>query len=566
MNEVQLQQEFKQFMEFKQRQSSLPQTAREVIGDGAKPSKEEMQQSLVVQKISKEYDIIRARATDSYYIRQMNKEGYTYDKMLERDVTSLVRDAYLALELIPTDKKIKSTVETLKTMVTQEIDAIDTNVIEVCPNLYWDGHIAQLTDMPSGPCFRRLFDNSRYASPSVIKVTLDDTQSGLIKAVHKATYQWLELLEGELPDPKDVDNEDKGLPFLTDFDFIHTWSCGDQGLYMDMLKAIASCFMLHKPKGVFVLTGLRRNGKSTFVDMLHTMFGRANTSAVRLGELSGMHQTSTLAETMMNAPDEEVEVSSLDDVAKGNFKSMAAHEPLLLNVMYSSQPQWVSTDFMCFMPMNQDPEWKGAGAAACMQRTFIIPFRADLSKFDNAGRDFKRETFTDYMFANLIGVVTAIARYYKDKPLKFSNAMESARESVAEGTDNTIEYAKLFNKWFIGYDRAKTLFDDYRAWCRQNNKSYQGDTKNTLLFAVKNICGDPKVTKINVNGETVNAYRLGGQGGRNFLTDDFFMPELQASVVQVLGEEDNRTGNSVIQGLENWLARQQVAKARVDEQ
>ena len=77
---------------------------------------------------------------------------------------------------------------------------------------------------------------------------------------------------------------------------------------MDIMRSVAYCFVKKKPVGSYILVGLRRNGKSSFVGLLHTIFGRENTSDVRLSQLGDPHYVNKLKYTMMNAPDEEDEI------------------------------------------------------------------------------------------------------------------------------------------------------------------------------------------------------------------------------------------------------------------
>lgn len=521
----------------------------------------ERQQHAVNIAINQEYDLIRVRATKPYYYYREKGSG-TYNRLWEQDLKNIVRDTYLQMGMLPTDKKINDTVRTVESMTEDEISHIGNRIIEVCPGLYWDygdEHTKpQLLELPSGPCFRRLFDNVGFTSPSTISVDATKINPVYVRAVHRNTLRWLDLLDGQLPDKADMDEvEDPMLPAYIDFPFIYTWACDDHGLYMDMLKAIASCFMRNKPKKVFALSGLKRNGKSSYLALIHTLFGRGNTSSVRLNQLSDMHFTEQLKDTLVNAPDEEAEISTLKDKDKANFKSLAAHESLFTGKMFSGDADFISSDFMCFMAWNKSPKWEGDGAAACAERTIILPFRADLSKFDTAGRDFKKETFTPQMFADLIGVVTAIAAYYNDKTMTFSDTANVATESINEDADAPATYAELFGKWFKGYETEQILFNDYTKWCRANNISFKGIDTETLLYTLQQKLGYPKRTKRNVNGKQTNMYVVPHQfGDKYYLTNSQRITQLHDTVEGIHGGDDYTVGNSVVQALEDEYAQQ----------
>lgn len=536
-----------------------------------KVPKGDVQQVAAARKILAKYDIIRVASGDLYYYRLNDDVSYTYSKMTERTMKNLVRAAYKDLRLPVSGAKIKNTVDTLKESVDNEVDSINRDIIEILPGFYWNTETAEFSETPDKPCFIRLFDNSGFESQSAIQVNMPEQYVHLIKVNYNQTKGWLNELDGDLPDPDMVDDieslarEGARLPVPITFDFMWTWACQSHGTYMDMIKMIAAIFMKNKPMGAFILTGLRRNGKSTMVKMIHTLLGRANTSSVRLSELSMKHKNLTLATTLFNAPDEETEGKDMDAESIANFKTMAAHEPLLLPVMYESKPQWVPTNFVSVSPMNSEPEWKGKSASACMQRSLIIGFHADLSKFDNSGKDFAKETFTPEMYASLIGVVLAVANYYKDRPLSFSEDMTEAREIINEQVDNKVQYADLFNKWFVGYLDKDLVYSDYQAWCNRHPGRFC--TRDELMFAIKERGGGCKRTNISRAWEKVpfKVYRIGSPRKGTYFLDQEYIPEIGNNVANILylnGDPECATGRSVVQELEEWLAQHEIDEAR----
>lgn len=543
----------------------------ELTAEQTRMSKDEYQQTAAVKLIQNKYDIVRVAAGEMYYYREHDVTASTYRHLSDRMMKNLVRSAYQYLNIPVTARKVETTSATLKECVENEVDNIDTNVIEICSGLYWDGHASGLTDTPSKPCFVRLFDNTGFESPSTINVEMPKSYGSIIKGYYKNTLRWLELMGGELPDPgdeEDIKENEKDYPVPVTFPFIWTWACENHGPYMDMLKMVASIFMRNKPIGAFILTGLKRNGKSTMVKMIHTLLGRANTSSVRLSELSDTHKNLTLSTTLFNAPDEETEGKDMDADAIANFKTMAAHEPLLLPVLYETKPQWVQTNFVSVSPMNSEPEWKGDSASACMQRSLIIQFHADLSKFDNSGKDFARETFTADMYSQLLGVVLALARYYSDHKLTFSEDMENAREIIGEQVDNRVEYADLFNKWFVGYKREKDIFTDYKAWCKMHG--YQYVTMKRLMFAINERGKGAYRTNLgrDWSNKSIPAFRLGkaSRKGKYFLVNEY-IDEIGSTIGDRLYanpevEDPQTLDHSVVQDLEDWLAQKQIKEAK----
>lgn len=538
------------------------------------PRTEEKQQRAVIQWISERYDILRVRSTCQYYYRPRVNESLVYkhaEAKEDRDFRNMVKQGYEALGLAYTGAKVKNTVETLKEHVKEEHNSIDQDIIEISKGWYWDTDAAEITKQPEKACFVRLFDNSGYNTKNSVTVDPNDIIVPVVKMKYDEALAWIEKFNGTLPLKKEGEEADPLMPPLPYFDFIDTWACGNEGVYNDILKAASAVFMKKKPIGAFILTGLRRNGKSTFVKMLHMMLGRANTSSVRLAELHDPHKNLTLLSTMLNAPDEEIEGKDMNEEATANFKSMAAHEQIELPVMYSPYPQPISTDFVMFCPMNDDPEWKGNSASACNQRSLIIPFYADLSRFDNSGRDFEKETFTYVMFQDLLAVLFAFAHYYKTHKIEFSKTMEAERKTVSEVSDSRVNFATLFCKWFVGYTNENIVFDEYRSWCDHYGYQYAG--KRKLMFAIDKVAHGRSRTNVVIPGtdKAQPAVRLGNKPGTNFFAEEYEIPGFKSTVGSILytgkyfaDGEKSRSGKSVIVALEEWLAQQALKKASED--
>lgn len=509
-------------------------------------TKNDFRQEKVRNYINTKYRFVRVRGVGeagTIYFQPINDDELTpthaFRPLTDIDANNIVRDAFVSLFNIAPADKIKAAVETLKLGVTEEIESVNNNLIQLTDDLYWDVDEAQLTEMPNQACMRELFDSR---GTNEITIPLHDMNATVIRTMYKKTLDYLEKYDGVL-DPFCEDEllsvESFALaPFWT-------WSNEDPDTYNDLLKAVATNFMYNKPKGAFVLIGLKRNGKSTFLKMLHIMFGRNNTSSVRLSDLNNHGLNGDLWTTMMNAPDEEDEGRGKDLLeAQGNFKSIAAHESLKLRQLYAQNGKWVNSDFMCFFPMNHFPEWKGNGAAACMHRTLPLFFNNDLSKFDNTGHDFVRETFTAGFYEFLLGVVLAIAHYYRNIEMPFSQKMKADKARVAEEIDNISLYLDRFKSWFNGYKSKKLVFEDYKLWCRERDLRWQ----EYSVFSHSIEMRGPKVSSLTVDDAKLKVYRLGERDGNDYFYEDYYVTKLHKRVLEVIttNTEEKRTERSVI--------------------
>lgn len=461
------------------KQTNLAPTTQALPPEDTPPERKRSEgekQMMVYSSLANNIDFIKVRSSGAVYCRPI--DGGVYRLMTMHDLQTLSRDAYLSLFGVGDVDKIKKAAEGIKLFIKKEIDEVTSSIVQVSPDIYWDGEIGELVSgQPDKErvCFHRLF-NTQHPSKHIVQVDMSKGKP-LIMGYYKDT---LEFLEKHTPDE---------LPM--DFDFIKTWANGKQDVYVDLLRSIAYCFLKRKPVGSYILIGERRNGKSSFVGMLHTIFGDQNTSMVRLSQLGDGHYTHQLLNSMLNAPDEE------DDKvvsAQADFKTLADHGVLTIPVMRSNEPVVLQADFMCFYPMNHMPEWKGSGAGACLKRSLVIPFYADLSEYDNGEDNFAETTFTPTMMAKLMGVVFALAHYYSNKPLEFSLTMQREQRVLEEEQDSAFEYRDEFLHFFDGFTTKKELYEDYVNWCKTYDKRIS--TKKEFDFLWREIYAQRSTYKL----------------------------------------------------------------------
>ena len=405
------------------------------------------------------YDILALRGTDqTYYIRpQVNGHPVSpiYEPIDKEDFINLVTDAYEKTTGTVDGGAIDKIADSLDKKIRKErtIPRVDNTIIQVIPNKFWNTENGDLTnDVPRGKlCFRRLF-NTTKASRHIVKYDDD------------VFYDYADILEEYVDDTfAELTLSDGDLEEDPDFEFIQTWACHEHGRYMDILRMFATFFMKEKPLGTYILEGNGRNGKSSLIGLIHTLMGTRNTSRLQLAELGNWHKNHCLANTLVNAPDEE-KPGTLEDTDL--FRTIADHGDIELDVMRGQKPISISCDFQCVSASNHMPEWKGTDAEACIRRARIIPLRADLSAEDNKNFNFEEATYTPERMIHFLGTILGMARYYMGKEFPESESVSTQRELLQE---NMISY-RLYYKEFVGffgkYHKLREVYDDYVIWCK----------------------------------------------------------------------------------------------------
>lgn len=520
----------------------------QVIAQGQKITPSITGNKRIADEVQKEFlathDSFLMRYSEEIYSRPLvNGEPingeYTYNHLeaqdLEKEVTRIYQQKTHTIDGQQIDNIIKSLKKAIR--LNREEVQLDNSLIEITPNLFWDGETGTFSDAPSGLCSRRLFD-TKMEGKNIVKYephTFDKFESK-IQQYADSTEEELENNDGDL-------REDPRLDFVT------TWADKNHETYMDILRMFASNFMEPKPFGVYMLIGEGRNGKSVCIGLLHTIFGTSNTTRIQIKQLGEWHYNLEFANTLLNAPDEE-ENKLIDDQAL--FKSLADHGEVKLARMARQDALTVRGDFMIIVPMNHTPKWPKDGAEACIRRTRIIAFNADLSKEDAKPIDFAKETFTPERVSFLLGTVLGIARYYLSHPFPDSKAMVEERKALEEEMVSGKIYKEHLQKYFNGY-KIRTLKKDYELWCEARQLPAQPDNSFKLLFRKYQI-GNKKRFSVS-SSKSELGYRM--SAGKNLLYPGYRIPEFDNKTI----EQCHKNGWSVVAMLDNEYEEMQNDKA-----
>lgn len=267
-----------------------------------------------------------------------------------------------------------------------------------------------------------------------------------------------------------------------EYDFIKVWANeGSQGWvdrYWDTCIAVATNFMYNKPPIMYMLKGKTRNGKSAFVSHLHGLIGRHQTTDLTLPDLADWSLNNALFGSLMNAPDEDL-AGKLDAKATAAFKTISAKTEMKVPVKYSSIPLRITPHFMIFDPRNDPPEFFG-DPIPCMKRMRFIFFLNDLTKLDNKPKNFWEDVFVAHpkMLSKYVGFLLAIAKYFSEHEMWYSNTMVKSSDYMAETMASTTLYYRYFTTFYAGFESWDILKKDYFNFCRE--RGYKPNDESVL--------------------------------------------------------------------------------------
>lgn len=440
-----------------------------------------------------------------YFYKLRGADVFTQFVKDDQTIRDIVTKTYRSLYKISPSAEVNNTIANIINNITTTAD-MSAGIIKVGDHLYWYPKDGVLKDTLGSydECYYVLFNSPESKEIPPIEITRDDANS--ILGYYYDTWDVLNKYEQE---NIQFDSFYKDLPM--DFEFVKTWAemslPGAQDRYWDIIMSFVPNFLYRKPKAAYFLLGEARGGKSSYIELLHYIMGRRNTSTVKMSELADSHKNLTITSTIMNAPDEEKE-GKLTDEDIANYKTIATHGQLELNVMYSQVPQKVSTDFMMYIPSNAMPDFHGAGAEACLERAKVISFLANLSRFDKHPVSFLGGIVTKPIICQLLGNVFAFAKYFSNHVFWFSPAMDASKKFVAEATNSSKIYADRWKQYFDGYERWNDVWDDYKNWCRANSYQFEEAKSLKMRFNAYSIVGRTNAKA--PDGEWRKVYKIAG--------------------------------------------------------
>lgn len=348
-------------------------------------------------------------------------------------------------------------------------DALDDNLIELPFGNFFDKSMGTIRDSITENefCFRKLFDTDEGDSNSRhnLYVPIEELASrkDLFNSSYVATIDALEKNDGVIRYKGD------GMP--PGIDFVWDWANHDNDTYSDLLNSFAEGFVDPEKMqpGAYFYAGEGRNGKSTAIVFMRTIWGKNNCGDANIAQIDDPHKLMQLKDACVNLSTESGALDKMEDHQEA-FKQIAAHEPLSMNVFHRNETETISGKFMNYFAMNYPPKWTGDGAMPLVARTLIIYFLNDFSSSDGSGRDFIRDEIVvpDKLMVAL-GIILAIASYRTNgHPFKKSKTMQMAIDECMQESNSPKMFRQEFAKYFVGYSSARFMGQEYSAMCIEN--------------------------------------------------------------------------------------------------
>ena len=270
-------------------------------------------------------------------------------------------------------------------------------------------------------------------------------------------------------------------------------ACGDENVYNLLYQSIGYCFYRRNElRKSFFLLGEKRNGKSTFLDMVGTLLGEDNTANLDLCEIGDRFRTAELTGKLANIGDD------INDEWVSNtaiFKKVVSGDTVTAE-RKGKDPFKLRSFAKFFFSANSLPRLgRGKDSSAVLDRLVVIPFDAKFTKDDVDYDPFIKYKLRgeDVMEALIAKAVPALRDVLIDQEFTTCERVKRNIEEFEKSNNPILEFFEELDDTDYLNEQIKRVYQKYTSFCISNNLQamsaieFQKQMKRQFNVVVKTI-------------------------------------------------------------------------------
>ena len=246
-------------------------------------------------------------------------------------------------------------------------------------------------------------------------------------------------------------------------------ACNDETVKTLLLQSIGYCFYRRNElRKSFFLLGEKRNGKSTFLDMVGTLLGEDNTANLDLCEIGDRFRTAELTGKLANIGDD------INDEWVSNtaiFKKVVSGDVVTVE-RKGKDPFKLRSCAKFFFSANSLPRLgRGKDSSAVLDRLVIIPFDAKFTKHDADYDPFIKYKLREepVMEALIAKAIPALREVLSDQEFARCTKVESNMAEYEKSNNPLLEFYEDLEEADYLHEPIKRVYQKYASFCISNN-------------------------------------------------------------------------------------------------
>lgn len=291
---------------------------------------------------------------------------------------------------------------------------------------------------------------------------------------------------------------------------IRKLACNDDVVEKLLYQAVGySCYRRNELRKSMFLLGEKRNGKSTFLDMVSTLLGEENIANLDLAEIGDRFRTAELTGKLANIgddiADEWISNASI-------FKKVVSGDVVTVE-RKGKDPYKLRSFAKFFFSANSLPRiGRGKDSAAILDRLVIIPFDAVFSKTAGDYDPFIKYKLRDesVMEALIAKAIPALKEVLADQDFAHSDRVTKNLEEYEVSNNPILEFFSELDESDYLHEPIKAVYQKYNSFCLGNNLQaisaieFQKQMKKHLGLVVKIIEMDKKKVRVYMSETETN--------------------------------------------------------------
>lgn len=246
-------------------------------------------------------------------------------------------------------------------------------------------------------------------------------------------------------------------------------ACHDENVLKLLYQSIGYCFYRRNElRKSFFLLGDKRNGKSTFLDMVGTLLGEENVANLDLCEIGDRFRTSELNSKLANIGD-DINDEWVSNTA--TFKKVVSGDVITVEKK-GKDPFKLRSFAKFFFSANALPRLgRGKDSSAVLDRLVIIPFDAKFSKQDDDYDPFIKYKLRDeaVIEALIAKAVPALREVLADQEFAQCDKVKVNLEEFEKSNNPILMFFDELDEVDYINEPIKFVYQKYNSFCLSNN-------------------------------------------------------------------------------------------------
>lgn len=279
-------------------------------------------------------------------------------------------------------------------------------------------------------------------------------------------------------------------------------ACGDENVLKLLYQSVGYCFYRRNElRKSFFLLGEKRNGKSTFLDVVGNLLGEDNTSNLDLCEIGDRFRTAELNGKLANIGD-DINDEWVSNTA--TFKKVVSGDIVTVE-RKGKDPFKLRSFAKFFFSANSLPRLgRGKDSSAVLDRLVIIPFDAKFSKDDDDYDPFIKYKLREesVMEALIASAIPALREVLAEQEFAQCERVKANLDEFEKSNNPILEfYAELDESDYIN-EPIKSVYQKYNTFCLANNLSaisaieFQKQMKRQFGLVIKTVIHENKKYRV----------------------------------------------------------------------